>query len=162
MDFLASADIWLTVSFILFVILAFKALKNPFLGMIDARIVEIQKELETSENLRIEAQELLAQYQRKHKDALQEAKDVVAQAEKHAAQIRKDAETELSENIAMREKQLKERLKRMEKSAINEIRNYASDIAVDVTRQIIESNLDKKSDAKLIDQSISQVSKHLH
>ena len=39
---------------------------------------------------------------------------------------------------------------------------YASGIAVDVTRQIIEKDLDKKADAKLVEQSITSVSKHLH
>lgn len=162
MELFQDSSIWLLFSFVIFAVVCVKFLKAPLLAMIDARISIIQKELETSESLRIEAQELLAQYQRKHKDSLQEAKDIVSQAEKHAIQIRKEAEKQLAENIALREKQLKERLKRMEKSAVNDIRAYASEIAVEATRQLIREELGKKDDTRLQDESISQIAKYLH
>lgn len=161
-DFFANPKIWQVFSFVIFVSLCLKFLKPMLLALIDARIDSIRKELETAESLRVEAQELLAQYQRKHKDAMQEAKDVVAQAEKHAAQIRKNAEFELVENMDRREQQLKEQLKRMEKAAIMDIRNYASEITIKAAREVIASELDQKDDDQLIKQSVSNLDKHLN
>lgn len=153
---------WLIASFLIFCFICYKFGKAAFLGLLDTRIDGIKKELEVSESLRIEAQELLAQYQRKQRDAEKEAEEIIARAEKNAIQIRKNAENQLSETLKRREQQLKDRLVQMEETAIQEIREHAANLAVEATRQIITENLDKKESEKLLSQSVADVSKSLH
>ena len=149
MGLLEDSYTWLIASFLIFCFICYKFGKKAFLGLLDTRIQSIQKELETSESLRVEAQELLAQYQRKQRDAEKEAESIIARAEKNALQIRKDAEKQLSETLERREQQLKDRLEQMEQSAIQEIREHAANLAVQATRQIITEKLDKKEREKL-------------
>ena len=154
MELLQDSNVWLVFSFLIFGTIAFKFGKGVLLSMLDKRIEAIREEIKTAENLRVEAQEMLAQYQRKHKDAVKDSEAILATAKKQAEEIKKQAEKDLDETIARREKQLAERLERMKQNAKNEILEHASNLAIAATSEIIADNLDKKSNEKLVDQAI--------
>lgn len=157
MSLLQDTNFWLLGSFLIFGGIIYKYGKDSFLGLLDTRIAAIKKELTESENLRIEAQELLAQYQRKHRDAVKEAEKIVANAEKHAIEIRKRAEAELVETMDRREEQFKGRMKNMERAAMNEIQSYAANLSIQATQRIIAEKLDKKIATELTEQSIKTI-----
>jgi F-type H+-transporting ATPase subunit b len=161
MDLLHDTSIWVLASFIVFIFIMWKFAKDKFLALLDNRIEEIKKEIETAEGLRIEAQELLAQYQRKQRDSKKEADQIIATAKQHAKEIKKNAEIELEEMAKRREALHKDRLKRMEENTIQEIQIYAADLALKATQEIISNQLDKKSNVKIVDESIKNVSKQL-
>lgn len=162
MEFLHDTHIWLVLSFVIFLALAWKFGKAAILGALDGRIETIRKDIETAENLRVEAQELLAQYQRKQRDALKDAEAIIETAKNNAEEYRKQAESELTEAMKRREKQLKERLKRMEQNAVQEIRQYAAELAIEATAQIITDKLDKDTNEKLVGQAIENIEKNIH
>lgn len=159
---LHDTNFWVLISFTLFVVLVFKSAKTAIIGKLDGRIAQIRTDIETAENLRVEAQELLAQYQRKQRDAQNEAEAIIANARNHAAEIRKTAETDLHEMIDRKEKQLTDRLKRMEDSAKAEIRAYASELAVKATAEIIANRLDDAGNARLVDQAIKTLPSNMN
>ena len=64
--------------------IAFKMGRKSVVGALDAKIDEVKSEIENAERLRVEAQELLAQYQRKQRDAEQEAADILKRAQEHS------------------------------------------------------------------------------
>lgn len=161
MELLQDTHVWFLISFLAFVAIAWKFGKNAVLAMLDGRIEDIRKEIETAESLRIESQEMLAQYQRKHKDAVQHADEIISNAQKQANEIKKKAEADLVETMARREKQLQERLKRMEQSAIEDIRQYAANLSVTATAELIAQSLDKKANENLVDVSIKDISARL-
>lgn len=163
LDLLAhDTGLWVTISFIVFAFIAFKLGRKSVLGGLDARIEEVKSEIENAERLRVEAQELLAQYQRKHRDAEKEAKEMIDRASKQADQLRKTAETDLAELMERREAQLAERMRRLEENAIAEIQNHAADLAVAATTEMIIQTLDEKTNASLNEESIKSLSKHLN
>lgn len=155
---LGDTNVWLGASFLIFLFIVWKMGKDAFLRMVDAKIEKIRSEIATAESLRIESQELLAQYERKHRDAVQEAETIIKNAQKSAQQIKAQAEKDLDETMARREKQLAERLERMQQNAIAEIQQHAANLAIQATKEIIIDNMDKKVSEKLIDQSIKDVS----
>ena len=57
-------------------------------GALDKRSDQIRNELEQAKKLREEAQQLLAEYQRKRKEAETEAKSILSAAEREAAVLR--------------------------------------------------------------------------
>ncbi|MGH1403139.1 MAG: F0F1 ATP synthase subunit B [Alphaproteobacteria bacterium] len=162
MELLQDTHIWFIFSFIIFVGILFKFGMPALNSMLDGRIEQIKKDLEEAENLRVEAQEMLAQYQRKHRDAVQESDKIIATARENAQQFKEKAESELDELITRREAQLEERLIRMEQNAINEIQSYAADLAMNAAAQIIAEKLDKKTNAKLVEQSIGSIEANIH
>ena len=161
-EFLNDSQIWLLFSFLIFAFIVFKFGKSAVIAMLDGRIETIKTELETAENLRVEAQELLAQYQRKQRDAEQEAETIIAKAEQHALEIRKTAEKELNETLQRREQQMKDRLTQMQENVLQEIRKHAANLSVQATAQIIAENIDKKVGEQLIDSAVKSAGKSLH
>lgn len=158
-DILQDTNVWLMVSFLIFGFLVYKKGKGALLGALDHKIQTIKNDLENAENLRVEAQELLAQYQRKHRNALKESEEIVAEAQKRAEEIRLQAEQDLKDLIERREQQLQDRLARMEQSALDEIQAYAADLAIKATHEIISDKMDKKSHNALIDNTIDALPK---
>lgn len=161
MELFQDSQIWVTVSFLVFLFVMWKLGKSKLLEMLDKRIEDVRKEIETAESLRVEAQELLAQYQRKQRDAAKEAEEIVATAKTHAAEIKKQAEKDLKEIAKRREQQLADRLERMEQNALQEIQAHAAQLAVKATSEIIAKQMDKKTNENLVDKSIKDVAKQL-
>jgi F-type H+-transporting ATPase subunit b len=161
MEILQDSNIWILFSFILFLVFAFKKLKEALFVKIDAHIDSIRTEISIAESLRIEAQDLLAQFEIKQRDAQKEADEIVKRAREHAEEIRKDAKKELDLISKRREEQLSQRLKLMEEAAIQHVRAYATDLAVKATKEIIEDYLDDAANAKLVENSIGEVAAHL-
>lgn len=162
MELLQDTHVWYVFSFVIFAAVIAKFGFPALNAFFDARIEQIKKDLETAENLRVEAQEMLAQYQRKQRDAVKEAEKIIAKARENAELFREKAEKDLQDVMTRREAQLEDRLKRMEQNAINEIQAYAADLAVNAAAQIISEKLDKKADAKLVDNSIENISANIH
>lgn len=161
MEFLNEATNWVLISFVIFAIGFLKFGWGLLLGKLDRRIEEIRKEIDTAESLRIEAQELLAQYQRKQRDAASESEAIIATAQKHAAEIQRQAEADLDDMVARKEAQLQDRLKRMEEKAVQEIKTYAAELSIKATAEIIAKQMDQATNDRLVEQSIKAISAQL-
>ena len=162
MELLYDTHTWFAISFVIFAFIVWRLGKDAIIKMLDGRIETIRKEIQTAEGLRVEAQELLAQYQRKQRDAMKDAEKIIADAREQAEMHQKQAEEDLKATMSRREAQLKGRLERMEQSAIQEIQAYATDLALKAATEIITEKLDKKTSESLVEQSIKDVGKHLH
>lgn len=157
MELLQDATLWLAFSFAIFLFVLWKTGRKAFTQMLDERIHAIREELETAENLRVESQELLAQYQRKYRDAVKEADDITKHAKERAYEMKVASARELEELMERREAQLTQRIERMKETAQAEIREYAADLAIKATRGIIESAMDKKANSNLVDEAIKNI-----
>lgn len=162
MDFAHDATAWVALSFALFVVLIWFKGRKAILGALDQRIALIRTEIETAENLRAEAQKLCDEYERKYREAVRESENVVKAAEKQSIEIRKQADMDMAETIRIREKQLADRLERMKQSAMDEIQQYAANLAIEATAGIIKEKLDKQTHAQLVDEAIANIGKNLH
>lgn len=163
MDMLAhDTGIWVAFSFILFAVLAYRLGKHSVVSMLDKRIDDIRRDIETAQNLRTEAQGLLDDYKTRQQDAQAEAARILKQAQENAARLQVQAEAELTEIMSRREAQLAERLARLEKNAIAEIQSHAAELAVKATTEIILKTLDERTNKTLIDESVKNLPKHLN
>lgn len=162
MSLFQDTSFWVLIAFLVFVGIFIRYGKDKALAMLDDRIKAIRTELETAENLRVEAQELLAEYQRKHKDAMLEAADIIARAKDHAEAMRVKAEEDLQETMKRREAQLEEKLRRIEQNAATEIKAYTAQIAINATKDILSRQMDAKTDKDIINNTLNTVSKTLN
>lgn len=147
---------WVALSTALFVVVAFKLARKPVLAMLDARTAKIKASLEEAEALKAQAQELLAEAQKNHRDAIQTSQKIIDSAKETALRIQKDAEQKLSDSLARKEEQLLERIKRAEASAVTELRNQAADIAAKSAEIVLLETLSKRS-AKLVEEAIDEL-----
>lgn len=159
---LQDATFWVLLSFIIFCFGFYRFGWPTVTAMLDGKIERIRKELHDAEALRLEAQDLLVQYQRKHRDAMQEAEDIAANARAQAETMRAKMEADLADMMARREKQLAERLARLEQEAQAEIKAAATRLALQAAENIIRQSLDAKGQAALVDKTIADLSKTLN
>ena len=80
MKFLQDPAFWAAAAFVIFIAATAKPISRLLTAGLDKRADKIRSDLEEAEKLREEAQDLLASYQRKQRDALAEADKVAAKA----------------------------------------------------------------------------------
>lgn len=162
MELLQDSSVWYLISFVIFLVGAWKLGRSAFVNMLDTRIETIKKELETAESLRVEAQELVAQYQRKYRDAVKDAESIIEEAQAGAQSYKQKAQDDLAKQIKRAEEQHKERLELMKQEAIQEIRTHAALLAVEGTRKMIAEQVDDQGKSRLVEQSIDNIEKSLN
>jgi F-type H+-transporting ATPase subunit b len=161
-ELLHDTNFWVSVSFFVFVLVAYKYGKSSVLSSLDGKIDAIRTELTQAEKLRVDSQELLAEYQRKHKDAISEAATIIADAKKHAENIKDKAQDDLQNILVRREEQLQEKLSRIEQNASQEIQSYVAGIAVNAARDLLNEKMDAKAEKTIISNMMGNVPKTLN
>ena len=156
-ELLHDTHFWVLIASIVFAGVAFKKGKKPLIDMLDGRTTRIQADLQEAARLRREAEELLADSQRKHRDAVQTGQKIIDNARTAAEKMQKDAESKLSESLKQRESLLLERIARAESAAVQEVRIQAADIAARAAEKVLLETL-AKNDNRLIDESIKELS----
>src|SRR5260370_11552532 len=103
--FKLDAEFWVAVAFAAFIgMLIYLGVHEMMLKYIDQRRDRIKAELDEAVRLKEEAQALLAQYQRKQREAEQEAAAIIAGATAEAERMMAEAKTKMEEFIARRNK----------------------------------------------------------
>ena len=148
---------WTLIAFLIFVVLLFKPVKKALLGGLDSRIAEIRTEVEEAQRLREEAQTLLASYQRKQREAAQEAEEIVARAREEAETHRAEAERQLADLLKRQEALAIEKIGQAEAAATQEVRDVAIDLAIAATEKILAQKATGNLADKLIADAIDEL-----
>ena len=153
---------WVAVAFVIFAVFMLWKVSDKITGALDDRSAGIKKDLDDAAALREEAQALLASYQRKQRDALAEADDIVAQAKVEAERLAAEAEVALEAEIKRRTDMALEKITQAEAQVVQEVRNTAIDVAIKAAGSLIKENIDEAKAANLINQSIGDIEGKLH
>ncbi len=129
---------------------------------LDARADQIRNDLSEAKRLREEAQQLLAEYQRKRKEAEADAAKIVAAAEREAALIATEAKQKTEEFVARRNALSEQKIKQAEADAVNAVRSAAVDLAIAAAEKVLASRTDASVQADLFNQAIGEVKGRLN
>jgi len=156
------ASIWATISLFLFLgVIVYFGVPKMITKMLDDKIAKIGEELDEAKRLREDAQALLAEYERKRKDAEGEATDIITAAEEEAKRIADEANQALEDLIERRTRSVNEKITQAEAHAIAEVRARSADVAVEAARVILTDQMGSKGDA-LISQAVKDVAAKLN
>lgn len=157
------ATFWATVALLIFLALViYLGVPGMIAKSLDARATRISNDLEEARRLREEAQQLLAEYQRKRKEAEQEAGDIVAAARREADLLVGEAKARTDEYVARRTALAEQKIAQAEQDAVNEVRSRAVDIAVEAAGRLLAEKVDAKADATLFKASLDDVKARLN
>lgn len=160
---LASPDLWVLVSFVLFVaLLVYYKIPEKVAKALDNRADRIKTELEEARRLREEAQSILADYQQKRRDAEKEAEDIIAMARREAQSYAEESRKALNESLQRRVKLAEEKISRAEDQAVQDIRSRSADVAVSAAESIIARELQGKPAEDLVTKGIKELSAKLN
>ena len=163
MDFLATPDFWVAVSFILFfVLLAYFGLHKKVGAALDARAAAIAKEIDEAKALRDEAESVLSDYRKKQSNAAKEAQAIVDLAAKEAEALAAETSRNMKEQFDRRMKLAEDKIARAEAEAIRDVRVAAVDAAVAAAQSVITGKMTPETSDKLVKQGIDTLKSKLN
>ncbi|MBT5573928.1 ATP synthase F0 subunit B [Alphaproteobacteria bacterium] len=148
---------WVALGFIIFIAIVWRKVSAALSSLLDNRAEKIKTELNEAENLRAEAQADLKKYQKLQKEAVADAKRIVADAQAAADRIREAAAEKAEESIKRRETQAKAKIAAAEAAVISELRDRATSLAISASKDVLAAELDADLSASMIDNSLSQI-----
>jgi F-type H+-transporting ATPase subunit b len=152
---LYAAEFWVAVAFFVFVgILIYMKAPAMLTKALDDRAEAIRKELDDARRLREEAQDLLADYQRKQREAETEAQQIIEAARREAEALKAEGERSVKESLARRSRLAEEKIARAEAQALAEVRAAAVEAATAAAERIVRGKLEGGLGSGLIEQSI--------
>ncbi|MEX6505666.1 F0F1 ATP synthase subunit B [Jiella sp. M17.18] len=129
---------------------------------LDSRAERIRTEIEEARELKEEAKQQLAEYQRRRREAEQEAKDIVAAAKREAELMLDEARRKNEDYVARRTAMAESKIGQAEQDAVAEVRASAVNLAVAASARIIAERNSGGASGQFIDQSIGEVRKRLN
>ena len=154
---------WVAVCVLLFFALLFWKGAHKAIGKaLDDRADKIKDELEEARRLREEAQSLLASYQRKQKEAEEQAEGIVKQARHDAEVMAEQARIDLKERLERRAAMAEAKIANAEAQALAEVKAKAADIALEAAESLLKGQLSATDHTKLITDGIAQMGKSLN
>lgn len=148
---------WVLVAFVIFVALVWKPAGRMVGQMLDERSEKIRSDIEKAAKLREEAQALLAEYQKKQRDALKDAEAIITAARAEAEALSRQAGADLEASLKRREQLALQRIAQAEAQALTDVRAAAVDLAMQATRKILAEKLDAGRQDALIDSAIKEL-----
>jgi F-type H+-transporting ATPase subunit b len=159
---LYEAEFWVAVAFVLFFALLWRlGAHQSIASALDARTDRIRTELDEARRLREEAEQVLAEYRKKHQEAEREAEAIITHAREEAAELTAEAEKRMEEFVARRTKMADMKIAQAEAQALADVRAAAADTAVKAAERILADTVKGKTADDLISAAIKDVKTRL-
>lgn len=148
-------EFWVLIAFLIFAGMLVSMKVPATVGKaLDDRAAGIRKDLDDAARLRKEAEQLLADYQRKAREAEAEAKSIIEAAKREAENLAAETKKALAELIERRTKLAEDKIARAEAQAVSEVRATAVDVAVSAAETLLKAKLAGATATGLVEQSI--------
>jgi F-type H+-transporting ATPase subunit b len=149
---------WMSLVFILLLVLLKKFAWKPILGALKEREGEIMSSLMMAKETKMQMEQLKAENEKLLVEARQERDAILVQANKAKDQIITDAKAKAqheADRIVENSRMIIESEKR---AAINEIKNQVAELSIAIAEKVLVAELsDKKKQSELVDKQLSQL-----
>ena len=163
MHMIQEPEFWVAVAFVLFIgVLIYAGAHKKVTDALDHRSARIKSELDEARRLREEAGKLLAEYQRKQREAEREAEAIVTDAKAEAERVAAEARQKMEEFVARRTKLAEAKIGQAEAQALADVRAAAADAAVTAAEKILRDTAKGKIADDLIARGIADVKAKLN
>jgi F-type H+-transporting ATPase subunit b len=149
---------WVAFGFLCFLaLLAYLGVHRKLLAGLDARQAHIKSELDDARRLREEAQALLADFERKGREAEKEAEAIIASAKAEAERLAAEAKARMEDFVARRTKMAEQKIVQAEAQALADVKSAAADAAVAAAERILAASAKGKVAEDLLARGIADV-----
>jgi len=157
------AEFWVMIAFFIFAgIAVYLGAPGQIAKALDSRAEAIRKELDEARRLREEAQALLADYQKKSREAEEEAKSIVDQARREAEALAVETRKQLDDAVMRRSKMAEDKIARAENQALSEVRASAVEAAISAAEKILASKVSGDKADALVAESLADIKRKLN
>ncbi len=149
--------IWTLLLFGISVLLLRKYAFPPISKALDKRQHAIEESIDHAEQVRHQADEILAEYQERLKEAREQAEEIVARSRRAGENLERQSEEEAK---AKREQLLEQTRRDIEtetRRAIQEIRREVADLTVMATEKVTRKTLNEDDQRRLVEDALSEL-----
>ncbi len=151
------ATFWVAISFFIFFAgLIYLKVPQKINGSLINQINEIKKELDEAEKLKVEAKNLLSDYENKIDKSKKETKDIINSAKKYSEKTILENTKKFHQIMDDRKKNLEQKIVQMKENALKDIKNISIKISIEAVENVIKNSIDKKKLEKLYSESLEQ------
>ncbi len=155
-----TAEAWVAIAFLCFLgLLAYLGVHRKLIASLDQRQARIKGDLDEAKRLREEAQALLADFERKGREAESEAEAIIGSAKVEAERLAGEAKSRMEDFVARRTKMAEAKIAQAEAQALADVRSAAADAAVTAAEKILATAAKGKVAEDLLAQGIEDVKK---
>tara|TARA_Y100000590_G_scaffold60227_1_gene64103 strand:+ start:614 stop:1111 length:498 start_codon:yes stop_codon:yes gene_type:complete len=152
------ATFWVAVSFFIFVGgLIYLKVPQKVNNSITIQIDKIKKDLREAEKLKVEAKNLLSDYENKIDKSKKEAQDIINTAKKESEKNILDKTKKFHELLEERKKNAEQKIIQMKENALKDIKNISIKVSVKAVEHLIKNSIDKNKIEKIYSESLNQV-----
>ncbi|MDC0231661.1 ATPase [Pelagibacteraceae bacterium] len=152
------ATFWVAVSFFIFIGgLVYLKVPQKINNSLTIQISKIKKDIEEAEKLKVEAKNLLSDYENKIDKSKKEARDIINIAKKDSEKNILDKTKKFHELLEERKKNAELKIIQMKENALKDIKNISIKISIETVERLIKNSIDKNKIEKIYSESLDQV-----
>ena len=159
------ATFWVAISFFIFFgVLIYLKVPQKINDSLTDQINEMKRELGEAEKLKIEAKNLLSNYENKIDKSKKETQEAINLAKKDSEKIILESTEKFHQIIENKKRNAEQKIIQMKENALNDIKNISVKISIEAVEHLIKNSIDKNKLEKLYIKSLGQAKtalKHL-
>jgi F-type H+-transporting ATPase subunit b len=149
--------LWGGLSFLVLLLALWKFGIPAATKMSNERTEKIRKSLDDAETAKNESETVLAEYQRQLADARAESSRIVEEARVQAEQVAKDIKAKAEAEAAELRQRTAEQVGGERDRVLGEMQGQVASLAIELAEKVVESNLDRETNTRLIESYIASV-----
>ena len=151
------ATFWVAISFFIFcIVLIYLKIPQKINSSLISQINAIKKELYEAKKLKVEAKNLLSNYESKIDKAKKETKDIIDLAKKDSEKIILEKTKKFHDIMEARKRNAEQKITQMKQNALKDIKNASIGISLEVVEHLIKNSIDKQKLEKLYTESFEE------
>ena len=151
------ATFWVAVSFIIFMgVLLYLKVPQKINSSLADQINKIKKELEEAEKLKVEAKNLLSNYENKIDKSKKEVLEIINLAKKNSEKTILEKTEKFHQNMEVKKKNAEQKISQMKENALKDIKNISIKISMEAVEHLIKNSIDKSKIENLYANSLVQ------
>ena len=152
------ATFWVAISFIIFIgVLIYLKVPQKINESLDNKIGLIKYELDEAEKLKVEAKNLLSDYENKIDKSKKETREIINEARKNSEKNILEKTKKFHELMEERKKYSKQKIEQMKNNALKDIRNVSIRVSVETVQHLIKNSIDKNKIEKIYSDSLEEI-----
>ena len=152
-----NATFWVAVSFFIFLgILIYLKVPQKINNSLTVQIIEMKRELNEAEKLKIEAKNLLSNYEDKIDKSKKETQKIINLAERDSEKTILEKTEKFHQTIENKKKSTEQKIVQMKENTLKDIKNISVKISVEAVEHLIKNSIDKNKLEKLYTNSLEQ------
>ena len=152
-----NATFWVAVSFFIFLgILIYLKVPQKINNSLTVQIIEMKRELNEAEKLKVEAKNLLSNYEDKIDKSKKETQKIINLAEKDSEKTILEKTEKFHQMIENKKKSTEQKIVQMKENALKNIKNISVKISMKTVENLIKNSIDKNKLEKLYTKSLEQ------